>query len=168
MPIHQGNRVVRTIGIDPGIGGAIAWIDPERGVCIHDMPVIGKHNVIDAVELARILRQARDRLRYPHVVCELAQPMPTQDIAAAFDYGRAFGTIESTVVTLNLLCTFIAPAVWKHRAGIGLNDKRDVIARAIELRPDAAPLLRGTQDYGRAAALLIAIVCGHDLTTQLA
>jgi hypothetical protein len=62
----------------------------------------------------------------------------------------------------------ICSAPHLHRVGIGSDDKRDVIARAIELRPDAAPLLRGTQDYGRAAALLIAIVCGRPITTPLA
>jgi hypothetical protein len=67
-----------------------------------------------------------------------------------------------------LLLTYIAPAAWKHRVGIGSDDKRDAIARAIERRPDAAPLLRGTQDYGRAAALLIAIVGGRCITTPLA
>jgi hypothetical protein len=62
----------------------------------------------------------------------------------------------------------IAPTAWTHRIGIGSDDKRDAIARAIELRPDAAPLLLGTQDYGRAAALLIAIVCGRFITPALA
>jgi crossover junction endodeoxyribonuclease RuvC len=150
---------VRTIGIDPGIGGAIAWIDPEQGVCIHDMPVMGKRNLINGAELVRILRHAKDRLPYAHVVIERAQSMPKQGIASAFAYGRGFGTIEGVVYALQLPLTFIAPAAWKRRVGLG-SDKRDAIARAIQLRPDAAPLLRRVKDHGRAEALLIAIIHG--------
>jgi crossover junction endodeoxyribonuclease RuvC len=147
---------MHTVGIDPGIGGAIAWIDPDFGVRIHDMPVMGAKSLIDAPELAHILLHAQSRLKPLHIVIERAQAMPRQGIASAFNYGRGFGTIEGVVFALGLPHSFVTPAAWKRAAGLG-SDKRDAIARAIQLRPDAAPLLRRAKAHGRAEALLIAI-----------
>jgi crossover junction endodeoxyribonuclease RuvC len=147
---------MRAIGIDPGIGGAIAWIDPAFGVCIRDMPTMGVKNLINAPELIAILLHAQERLKAPHVFIERAQAMPRQGIASAFNYGRGFGTIEGVVFALGLPHTFVAPAAWKRAAGLG-SDKRDAVAHAIRMRPDAAPLLRRAKDHGRAEALLLAI-----------
>jgi hypothetical protein len=36
------------IGIDPGASGAIAWITPEGGAEIHDMPIMPAAKTLNA------------------------------------------------------------------------------------------------------------------------
>lgn len=146
---------MNAIGIDPGITGAIAWIDRD-GVQIFDMPIMGAGKTVNAPELIAVLRRARERLALPHVFIERAHAMPKQGVASAFNYGRTFGLIEASVFALQLPHTFVSSAAWKRAAGLG-REKDEARALAIRLRPDAAPLLRRVKDHGRAEALLIAM-----------
>ena len=150
MPLH--------IGIDPGIGGAIAWIEPDGRLQIHDMPVMGERATINAVALVELLELLARGMNWRpvHALLEHAQAMPGQGVSSTFAYGRGFGTIEGVLYALGMPHTLVRPAVWKRRAGVS-SDKRATIARAIQVCPAAAPYLRRAKDHGRAEALLISI-----------
>jgi len=143
------------IGIDPGASGAIAVLGPDAELTVHDMPVMGPRAQVNAAALADLLREAT--LGRPcHVWLEHAHAMPRQGVVSTFAFGRALGAIEGVVGALCLPLTFVSPMTWKRALGL-TRDKRAAIARAVQLRPDAAPLLTRVRDHGRAEAILIAL-----------
>jgi hypothetical protein len=148
------------IGADPGMTGAIAWIEPEGRPVFHDMPVMGERKCINAPALVHILEEARGpNSRSLHLILEHAQAMPGQGVSSTFAYGRGFGTLEGVIYALGIPHTLVRPAVWKRRAGLS-DSKADAIARAIQVCPAAAPFLKLKKHHGRAEALLIAIFGG--------
>jgi crossover junction endodeoxyribonuclease RuvC len=143
------------IGIDPGASGAIAVLGPETALTVHDMPVMGPRAQVNAAALADLLREAT--LGRPcHVWVEAAHAMPRQGVVSTFAFGRSLGTIEGVVAALCLPLTLVSSASWKRALGVA-RDKRAAIARAVQLRPDAASLLTRARDHGRAEAILIAL-----------
>lgn len=150
-----GARRVISIGIDPGASGAIAVLEADAALAVHDMPVMGPRAQVNAAALAELLREAT--LGRPcHVWLENVHAMPRQGVASSFQFGRSLGAVEGVIAALCLPLTLVAPTVWKRALGLG-PDKRAAIARAVQLRPDAAPLLTHARDHGRAEAILIAL-----------
>ena len=61
---------MRTLGIDIGLNGAIAVVEGDRLIDVHDMPTFsmernGKNKrMVNAAELARLIRQASPSSAY--------------------------------------------------------------------------------------------------------
>ncbi len=70
-----------SIGIDPGITGAIAFLDGEICIDVWDMPISrklrGKGNEVNAFLLADILREAEGGVAY----VEAVSAMPGQGVS---------------------------------------------------------------------------------------
>lgn len=144
-----------TLGIDPGISGALAILDPDgQAELVADLPVIRDRSLawIDGGSLQNILLDAL-RGRSCRAVVERVSAMPRQGVASSFAFGVGLGSILATLQTLRLPIELVTPAAWKLAMGLG-RDKRASLHRARLLFPAAELHLAKHSD--RAEALLIA------------
>jgi hypothetical protein len=144
-----------TIGIDPGLSGALAVLDADgQPELVADLPVIRDRSIswIDGAVLQSMLLDAL-RGRQSRAIVERASAMPRQGIASTFTFGVGLGSILATLQTLRLPIELVTPASWKLALGLG-KDKRASIDKARLLFPTADITL--AKHDGRAEALLIA------------
>jgi crossover junction endodeoxyribonuclease RuvC len=169
------------VGIDPGVSGAIAWLEwyttatgsPAESLALEylrDLPTMqrgktGNKQQINGVELAALLR---DLGPVEHAYLELVRALPPASRAAggsggarmgttsAFNFGHSFGKIEGVLEALAIPYTHVPPERWKKPAGLGGAEKDASRTRAIQLFPGHAELLKRKKDVGRAEAILIA------------
>jgi crossover junction endodeoxyribonuclease RuvC len=147
-----------SIGIDPGLSGAIAIITTES-LKIFDMPTMtvernGKaKRQVSAAELAEMLYlySGRDC----HVYCERVGAVTGQGVTSVFSFGRSFGMIEGILAAFKMPVTFVPPATWVKAVGRG-QGKDASRARAMELFPSDQDQFKRVKDDGRADAALIA------------
>jgi crossover junction endodeoxyribonuclease RuvC len=147
-----------SIGIDPGLSGAIAIISTES-LKIFDMPTMtvernGKaKRQVSAAELAEMLYlySGRDC----HVYCERVGAVTGQGVTSVFSFGRSFGMIEGILAAFKMPVTFVPPATWVKAVGRG-QGKDASRARAMELFPSDQDQFKRVKDDGRADAALIA------------
>jgi crossover junction endodeoxyribonuclease RuvC len=147
-----------SIGIDPGLSGAIAIISPES-LKIFDMPTMtvernGKaKRQVSAAELAQIFSNFNSN--DCHVYVEKVSAMAGQGVTSVFSFGRSFGMIEGILAAFKLPVTYVAPATWVKAVGRG-QGKDASRARAMELFPSDQDQFKRVKDDGRADAALIA------------
>jgi crossover junction endodeoxyribonuclease RuvC len=147
-----------SIGIDPGLSGAIAIISTES-LKIFDMPTMtvernGKaKRQVSASELAEMLYlySGRDC----HVYVEKVSAMAGQGVTSVFSFGRSFGMIEGILAAFKLPVTFVPPATWVKAVGRG-QGKDASRARAMELFPSNQADFKRVKDDGRSDSALIA------------
>lgn len=144
-----------TIGIDPGLSGAIACVSDEGVIALHDMPVMpygrGAYvkNAVDLTAVARLLSA-----RGPAVVwLERVGSMPGQGVASMFSLGMSYYGVAGVAIGLGIPVNLVMPADWKGDMGLG-RDKGESLALARKLHPNLD--LSRKKDHGRAEALLIA------------
>ena len=153
-----------TLGIDPGLTGALALLGPGGDLeLVADLPIIRDRSLawVDGAELQTIIRDAAHG-RPVRAIVERVSAMPRQGVASVFTFGVGFGSILGTLQALHVGITFVTPAVWKLALGLG-KDKRASLDRARLLYPAAD--LRLAKHDGRAEALLIA---HHAITRRAA
>lgn len=144
-----------TVGIDPGLSGALAVLDADGGIALlADLPVIRDRSLawIDGGAMQTTLLDAIQG-RPCRTVVERVSAMPRQGIASAFTFGVGLGSILATLQTLRLPIELVTAATWKLALGLG-KDKRASIDKARLLFPTADLIL--AKHDGRAEALLIA------------
>jgi hypothetical protein len=149
---------VHCIGIDPGLGGAVAILGAE-GVLegLYDTPVLtlkvqrGTRVAYDVPGLVALLEPYSSR--QVHVVIEESQPMPGQGSRSMFVCGLGYGLWLGVLGALRMAYTAVRPAVWKRSMGLS-KDKEASRLRAQQLYPGAD--LRRKRDHGRAESLLLA------------
>jgi len=146
------------VGIDPGLMGALAWLDDAGNVLgVADLPVLveGKKKSIDAPELARLLI----RHGQPHrAFIEMVGARPTDSRTGAFTFGRNLGAIEALVMAANIPMMRVSPITWRKAAGLVAGvGKEASLAAALRLHPSARPHLEGKlARHDRGDAILIA------------
>lgn len=142
-----------TIGIDPGLKGAIALVGTVLAdlVAVFDMPVAG--GAVSA-QLLFELAGWRDP-GYGTVVVEDVHSMPKQGVSSVFSFGRSKGVVEGVFAACRRPIVYVSPAAWKRGLGLG-KDKGEARQRACELWPAKAGLFARVRDDGRAEAALIA------------
>lgn len=145
------------IGIDPGLTGAIAWLDSNHNfIEVWDMPVMAKSKgkkQVNGVELARIIRE----ITFEHAciaVVEQVHAMPGQGGTSMFNFGHGTGVIDGVLAALKMPVVYVTPTKWKKAAALLKTEKDMARTKAIQLYP-TAPLSR-KKDIGRADAILIA------------
>lgn len=155
-----------TIGIDPGIGGALAMIAVRHGkdtVIATPMPVFRPQKgkaAIDAPGVKRWLEAVPFLIG--HVYLERAQAMPPhlqgrrQGSSSAFSYGVAFGTLLGVIACVGLPYTLVMPAQWKKAFALHGSDKEASRQTATRLFPSYAQQWHRKGDHGIAEAVLIA------------
>lgn len=160
----MSDRII--LGIDPGVGGALAWLSADRGViAVEDMPVhrvrvAGKdRKAIDLHGLADLIRWYADETAL--AVIEEVSSMPKQGVASTFTFGRASMAPEAVVATLQIPYQTVRPHVWKRVMQVK-GDKDEARRRAGQLYPESAHRWSRQQDDGRAEAAMLA---GYGLKT---
>lgn len=148
------------IGIDPGIGGAIAAVSDEGHIAwLHDMPIrdSGKRNrkasEIDGARLAHLLAPYVMQVRVTLV--EEVHAMPGQGVSSMLSLGDSRGCIRGVLEALGMSVVRIEPRAWKASYGLLRAEKEASRALAIRLYPRCTELgLK--RHHGRAEALLLA------------
>lgn len=141
----------RVVGIDPGLTGALAFLDFGGAIIeIEDMPVIGKD--VNAHMISRLI-QAYGPV--DTAVIERAQSMPHQGIAGAFNYGVGYGKLLGVLATLEVPIVTLTASQWKKRWNLG-KDKNLSRRKATERWPEWADVFKLVKNDGRAEAALMA------------
>jgi len=145
------------IGIDPGVGGAVAFLFDNGSVRVDDMPIcakdVGKGNQVNAWALSSLFV---DVLPATLVAIERVGPMPKQGVTSVFSFGRSVGVVEGIVAARGWRVIYVRPQAWKKRFGLVGKDKDAARTRALQLYPGAADRLKRKKDVDRAEAILIA------------
>lgn len=150
-----------TIGIDPGLTGAVTTLlDGVPGPMI-DMPTrkVGDWGEVDAAALAKFIREQRAAHpgAYVSACVEKVAARPGDGGTSAFRFGQTAGKIQAVLEVLGIPYTRSIPAVWKREFGLIGTDKDAARLLAIKRFPSAAHLLTRKKDNGRADALLIGL-----------
>lgn len=154
------------IGVDPGLGGAIAVADFSSGdIRIEDMPVMeilsgGKSKkCVSAHKLADMLRVYGGR---QDVVCavELVGAMPGQGVVSMFNFGQSTGILLGVLAALQVPYFQVSPVRWKKHVMKDMGKDKDAsVVKAMQMFPSLSEHLvskRGKKLDGRAEALLLA------------
>jgi crossover junction endodeoxyribonuclease RuvC len=143
----------RTMGIDPGAGGALALLDGDRLIHAADMPTImvkGRAKVMPSGVVDLVVNWKPDQ-----IVLEDVAAMPGQGVTSMFSFGRGVGILEGVIAALGYPLVMVRPATWKRAAGVPA-DKDAARLMATRLWPDHANLFARKKDDGRAEAALLA------------
>jgi crossover junction endodeoxyribonuclease RuvC len=144
-----------TIGIDPGLSGAVAVLDQAGDlVSVTDLPVIRDLSLawIDGGSLQSIILDALQG-RQARAIVERVSSMPGQGVASSFQFGVGFGSVLSVLQAMHIAIEFVTAAVWKKSYGLG-KDKHASLHKARLLYPTAD--LHLAKHDGRAESLLLA------------
>jgi crossover junction endodeoxyribonuclease RuvC len=148
------------MGVDPGVGGAIATWDPEmKALWVTDMPT---HTVtinrkkrprLDLYQFTRIMDMwpgiTRAYIEDPHA-------MPGQGATSSFSFGFACGAAQMAVAAHMIPMTLFQPNMWKRL--LRLTDDKDASRRrASQELPKFSHYWERKQDDGRAEAALLAV-----------
>ena len=147
-----------SVGVDPGVNGAIALVSSAHGlIYADDMPAAGGTGSKRKVVPALVVQWFRDiEPDTPDIiVIENVHAMPRQGVTSSFGFGRSLGVIEGVAATMGARVEMPTPQTWKKAMGVGA-DKDQCRARACELWPDRADLFRRKKDADRAEAALLA------------
>ena len=147
-----------SIGIDPGLTGAIGVLRDGEFYAVIDMPTVVKgagsvKNEVDPAGLANILRQYAPADEAVSVVLERVNAMPQQGSSSIFSLGDSFGCARSVVAACRFELTYVTPVTWKKHFKLS-SDKEVGRALATRTFPDAPLYLKKHAD--RAEALLMA------------
>jgi crossover junction endodeoxyribonuclease RuvC len=150
---------MKTLGIDPGLTGALAVVETINGVPTlidaTDMPVMGTGAKarLDVIATAAWIVKHAPSMAY----IERAQAFPGQGRSSAFTYGRVAGAVEAAVSLCQVPITLVEAAGWKRKLQLPGKDKEAARARALQLFPQQHALLARKRDHNRAEAALIAL-----------
>ena len=147
------------IGIDVGLGGAIASFGVDGTLDIYDMPTVEVarnsklKKEVSAAGLHSIIRYQKP------AVCLIEQvaARPGQSVTAMFQFGRFLGQIEGVIAAHEIPISYVQPRVWQKAVDLrGGDTKESSRLRAMELFPGYAEKFRRKKDHGRSDAALIA------------
>jgi crossover junction endodeoxyribonuclease RuvC len=153
-----------TIGIDPGITGAIAFFRTGYQPQVFDTPTqqtkVGRSIKQDYLpaQMAMLLEQCANELKAesPHCFIEKVAAMPGQGVTSMFNFGKGYGIWIGILGALKIPFTLVTPQAWKKPIMQGIKDKDAARIRAQQLYPDLTPQLTRKKDIGRADAILLA------------
>lgn len=157
------------VGIDPGLTGAIAFVD-HRSCVIEDLPTMelpGDGMVrrkIDGRAFAEMVRRHCAPGESVRVFCEAVHAIAGKPggkqiggtIQSQASLMRSLGAIEAVLEALRMPPEMVFPQRWKRFYQLD-GDKKAALKKARELYPDLAnTTLRMVKNHNRAEALLIA------------
>ena len=150
------------IGIDPGISGALCFMEQGKIVDVIDMPSMadGKKNkkqVNGSQVFNEISRHVRGKnLGNIKVIIEHVSAMPGQGVTSMFNFGQSFGILKGVCAAMSLSMYFVRPAKWKKYFNL-INSSKDASrTKAIEIFPYFSAHLSKKKDANKADAILIA------------
>ena len=150
------------IGIDPGISGALCFMEHGKIIDVIDMPSMadGKKNkkqVNGSQVFNEISRYIKDK--NPNdvkVIIEHVSAMPGQGVTSMFNFGQSFGILKGICSAMHLPVYYVRPAKWKKYFNLINSEKDASRTRAIEIFPYFSSQLSKKKDNNKADAILIA------------
>jgi hypothetical protein len=183
-PIVQTLSGVTYIGVDPGLSGGMAQIDPFGKVHLKTMPRTER-------EVWEWFRIAGTSVTY--AVIERVHAMPGQGVTSMFTFGQGYGGLRMALTAAQIPFQEARPQEWqkvlgvpprkpptgkiKHKIttgknkgkivekGVGGEDKIDFKRRLIKIAQQLFPMVDGI-DETTADALLIAEFCRRSHTRR--
>ena len=150
------------IGIDPGISGAICFLENGKILEVIEMPSMaeGKKNK-KQVNGAQIFNEISMRIKSHDldkikVVIEHVSAMPGQGVTSMFNFGQSFGILKGICSAMQLPMYFVRPAKWKKYFNLINSEKDASRTKAIEVFPYFSSNLSKKKDSNKADAMLIA------------
>ena len=150
------------IGIDPGISGAICFMEKGRIIDVIDMPSMadGKKNkkqVNGSQIFNEISRYTKDKsIEDIKVIIEHVSAMPGQGVTSMFNFGQSFGILKGVCSAMNLSMHFVRPVKWKKHFNL-INSSKDASrTKVIEMYPSISNQLSKKKDVNKSDAILIA------------
>lgn len=148
---------MRVLGIDVGLNGAIALVDGNQLLEVHDMPTVSleRNNktkrMVNAQALSLIIRGSKADAAY----LERLNAMPGQGVTSMFSMGQSLGVVLGVLAACEVPTTTIPPRTWQKALDVpqGKDGSR---YRAAQLYPESAELFKRVKDDGRSDAALIA------------
>lgn len=164
---NANGEIMRILGIDPGLNGALALVDDGKLLDLVDIEASDSR--INAAHLAGLIQ----RWMPDFAVCEVVTARPGQGVTSMFTFGHGLGTITAVLATLGIPHLLIRPQVWQSHFGIEASSKdktehkREIADRAEALYP-SAPLYgpKGGLKDGRSDALLLAHYAHEHLSSM--
>lgn len=150
------------IGIDPGLDGAVARIEPDNPSCtmVWDTPTLTVKSARGnrrEYALRRMAEQLAPIRENAVAYIENVHAMPGQGVRSMFTMGYGVGAWEGILAALGIIYTRVTPQRWKAAMLDGMGKDKDAgRMRAMQLFPDRAVLFERKKDDGRADAILIA------------
>ncbi|HLV16023.1 MAG TPA: crossover junction endodeoxyribonuclease RuvC [Pseudomonas sp.] len=147
------------LGIDPGIGGALAALRDDGGYITHlPMPTIkvGSKSRVNGAAVAAFCRALLENHGQVHAFLEQVGSMPGQGVSSMFTFGHAAGLVEGVIAGAGIPLTLVTPQAWKKAAGLIGQDKDAARSRAVQLYPGLRVLDQKAKGQALADALLIA------------
>ena len=151
-----------TIGIDPGISGAICFMENSKIIEVIDMPSMaeGKKNkkqVNGSQVFNEITKHIKDKeSNEVKVVIEHVSAMPGQGVTSMFNFGQSFGILKGLCSAMQLPVYFVRPAKWKKYFNLIKTEKEASRTKAIEIFPQISFKLSKKKDNNKADAILLA------------
>jgi crossover junction endodeoxyribonuclease RuvC len=145
------------LGVDPGFGGALAWLDLGGNLDVADMPVMAierNGKTKRDMDLAALVELV-ERHRPAFAVVERVGAMPGQGVSSMFAFGRGFGSILGALAALRVPVELVTPATWKRTLAVPAG-KDGARLRASQLLPAHGGHWRRAKDDGRAEAAMLA------------
>ena len=134
------------IGIDPGISGAICFMEDGKITDVIEMPSMaeGKKNKrqLNSAQLVNILSEYKKRKDDEvSVVVEQVNAMPGQGVTSMFNFGQTFGAIKGVCAAMGLPIFFVRPSKWKKHFEL-INSSKDASrTKVIEMYPSISDRL---------------------------
>ena len=147
-----------TVGIDPGLTGAVAFLRNGEYYSLFDIPTTlkGSGSVKQEVEPGGLKRMFLERLEGREdvaIALERVSAMPGQGSSSVFSFGDTYGCCRSVASLTGYPLHLVTPTTWKKHFGLG-RDKEESRALASRLFPGAELHLKKHAD--RSEALLMA------------
>jgi crossover junction endodeoxyribonuclease RuvC len=130
------------IGIDPGVNGAIAWIQAGKP-CVEKMP----DTLADLWELIESIKYGNDCRAY----IEAVHSSPQMGVKSSFTFGQGYGRLEMALTAAEIPFERVRPQVWQKSMGCLTKGDKNVSKRKAQ---EMFPQLKIT--HATADALLIA------------
>lgn len=143
-----------TIGIDPGLTGAVGFLRDGVFLAVEDMPTVTKgvgsvKCEVSPAGLKQLLRKNIQTGDVCSVVLERVNSMPGMAPSTVFSLGDSFGCARSVIATAGVELTYVTPQTWKKYFKLE-KDKEMSRALAIKLFPTAELHLKKHHDRGEA------------------
>lgn len=159
------------LGIDPGLSGGMAVLNPDRSLKVEPVPVVSRKvgdsvkQQVDLYALANWL--GRHRHGIDLAVIELVNAMPAKarfpggpvrgmGATSAFNFGFTAGALQQAVASAGIIARLVVPQVWKRHFNLLGQPKDASRAAASKLFPSYTHLWARKKDDGLAEAVLLA------------
>lgn len=147
------------VGVDPGLSGALAFIQQGGSLSVEDMPVVhvvrGAKNKreVDLHGLDSVVKNYKTRDMVAFV--ERVGAMPGQGVTSMFSFGFSYGAVLQALASNGVVLHHVTPQAWRKSLSVR-KGKEGSRMRASELMPSCADLWPAIKHTGRAEAALIA------------